>query len=291
MEKRDLIFNKMQQKEWEWMVVIALFLTGTGSGSFLLSLIPGFVLGMIVGVVLVMAGCLFLLLDLASPLASWRLIARPQSSWLSRGVIGISSFAFLAVLYIFFLLQSQGWAILGLPWSSGPSWLIVLGILSGLGSFFVTFYPGFLLGNMRSMSFWNTALLPVIFLTSSLIGGFGVLYLLPLNWDGLPWLPSFKSFGAGLVVFELILLLGLIWLSSPGAARDSVHLMTRGSLRFQFFIGLLGLGIFVPLVLLGLVSLGVHIDYLLLIEGVLHLTGVFFLRYIIVRAAVQVSPR
>jgi len=291
MEKRDLIFKKMQQKEWEWMVIIALFLTGTGSGSFLLSLIPGFVLGMIVGVVLVMAGSLFLLLDLESPLAAWRLIARPQSSWLSRGVIGISSFALLGVLYIFFLLQSSGWTSLGSPWSSGPAWLIVLGILAGLGSFFVTFYPGFLLGNMRSMSFWNTALLPVIFLTSSLIGGFGILYLLPLNWGGLPWLPYFKSLGAGLVAFEVILLLGLIWLSSSGAARDSVYLLTRGSLRFQFFIGLLGLGIFVPLALLGLVSLGVHVDYLLLIEGVLHLTGVFFLRYIIVMAAVQVSPR
>ena len=291
MERRELIFNKMQQKEWQWMVIVALFLTGTGSGSFLLASIPGFVLGMIVGVVLVMAGSLFLLLDLASPLAAWRLIARPQSSWVSRGVIGISSYALLGALYIFFLLQSQGWASLGAPWSSGPSWLIVLGILAGLGSFFVTTYPGFLLGNMRSMSFWNTALLPVIFLTSSLIGGFGVLYLLPLNWQGLPWLPYFKNFGAGLVVFELILLLGLIWLSSPGAARDSVNLLTRGSLRFQFFFGLLGLGIFVPLALLGLVSLGVRVDFLMLIEGLLHLTGVFFLRYIIVRAAVQVSPR
>ena len=70
----------------------------------------------------------------------------------------------------------------------------------------------------------------------------------------------------------------------------SYDLLTHGSLRYHFLIGLIGLGIIVPLVLLGLLSLGMGMAYLMLIEGILHLSGVFFLRYVIVRAAVQAPP-
>ncbi len=291
MEAREFVLKQRQQEEWRGLVIVALFLTGTGSGLFLLSLFPGFVPGLVLGVVLVLAGSLFLFLDLSRRLAAWRLICRPQSSWVSRGVIGISCFAGFGFFHTLFLaLQPNGWSSLGAPWAQGPGWMVVLGILAGLAAFFVAVYPGFLLGNMRSITFWNSAYIPALFLTSSLIGGFGVLYLLPFNWQGLPWLPFLKSVGAGVVIFELILLLGLIWLSHPGTTRDSVNLLTHGSLRYHFLIGLIGLGLIVPLVLLGLLSLGMGVAYLMVIEGILHLSGVFFLRYVIVRAAVHAPP-
>lgn len=167
--------------------------------------------------------------------------------------------------------------------------MMALGFLAGVFALFVAAYPGFLLGNMRSISFWNSAYIPALFLVSSLLGGFGLLYLLPLDWQGLPWLPFIKNIGLVLVVFEFILLLGLTMLTLPGATGDSVSLLTRGSLRFQFFVGLLGLGLIVPLVLLGLVSLGVGVVSFLLIEGVLHLIGVFFLRYLVIGAATHIS--
>jgi len=163
--------------------------------------------------------------------------------------------------------------------------MMALGFLAGIAALFVATYPGFLLGNMRSISFWNSAYIPALFLVSAMLGGFGVLYLLPLDWQGLPWLPFIKNIGLVLVILELILVLSLTWMTLPGATGESVSLLTRGSLRFQFFVGLLGLGLVVPLVLLGLVSLGVGVVSFLLLEGVLHLTGVFFLRYIIISAA------
>lgn len=289
MEERDFVLGTWQQKEWKWMVIVALFLTGTGSGLFLLALTAGFVLGMTVGLVLVLAGSLFLFLDLTRPQAAWRLLAKPQKSWVSRGVVGISCFAVLSFVYILSLVSAQGWSSLGAPWASGPFWMMALGFLAGVAALFVATYPGFLLGNMRSISFWNSAYIPSLFLSSAMLGGFGVLYLLPLNWQGLPWLPFMKNIGLVLVVFELILLTGLTWLTLPGATRDSVSLLTEGSLRFQFFIGLLGLGLILPLILLGLVSIGVGIASFLLIEGVLHLIGVFLLRYLIIRAATHVS--
>ncbi len=290
MEAREFVLGERRQQEWGALVITALFLTGTGSGLFLLALPAGFALGMAVGVVLVMSGSLCLLLDLSRRLAAWRMIARPQSSWVSRGVIGISSFVVLGFFYIAFLVQEpHGWSSLGAPWVGGPGWMMGWGFLAGLAALFVAAYPGFVLGSMRSITFWNSAYVPALFLVSALLGGFGVLYLLPLDWQGLAWLPFIKNIGLVLVIFELILILGLTWLALPGACRDSVNLLTQGSLRYHFFIGLLGLGIILPLVLLGLVSLGVGVLSFLLIEGVLHIIGVFFLRYIILSAGVHGS--
>jgi len=284
METRDFILGTWQQQEWKWMVVVALFFTGIGSGLFLLALTAGFVLGMVVGLIFVLAGSLFLFLDLTRPQAAWRLIAKPQKSWISRGVVGISCFAILSFVYILSLISKQnGWSSLGAPWVSGPSWMMALGFLAGIAALFVATYPGSLLGNMRAISLWNSTYIPALFLSSAMLGGFGVLYLLPLDWQGLPWLPFIKNIGLALVVFELILLLAaLTWLTLPGATRDSVSRLSQGSLRFQFFIGLMCLGLILLLAILGLVSIGVGIVLLYLIE-------VFLLRYLIIRAATHVS--
>lgn len=291
MEKREFSVGIRQQQEWQLLIIIALFLTGSGAGLFFLSLLPGFVLGMVLGVVSVMVGCLFLLADLTRPQAAWRLISRPQSSWMSRGVIGISSFAILALFYIFLLVsEPNGWASLGRPWSGGSAAMTALGMLVGFGALFVCSYPGFLLGTMRSISFWNGAYLPALFLVSALLGGFGVLYLLPLNWEALPGLNSLPMLGLGLVIFELLLLLGLVWLAQSESIRRSVLLLTKGELRFQFFIGVIGIGLLAPLFIMGLIAAGGSAPSLPFLEGLLHLLGVFFLRYVILRAGVQISP-
>ena len=291
MEKREFSVGIRQQQEWKLLIIVALFLTGSGAGLFFFALIIGFLLGMVLGVLSIMAGCLFLLADLHRPQAAWRLISRPQSSWMSRGVIGISSFTVLAFFYMVFLANDlNGWASLGMPWAGGSVLMKALGMVVGLGALFVSCYPGFLLGDIRPIPFWNGAYLPALFLVSSLLGGLGILYLLPLNWEGLPWLSFLPNAGIVLVIFELLLFLGLILMSHPDTTRQSVLLLTHGSLRFHFLVGVLGAGLIAPLVIIGLVSVGVGIASYLLLEGVLHLIGVFFLRYIVLRAGIQASP-
>jgi formate-dependent nitrite reductase membrane component NrfD len=89
METREFILGTRQQREWRWLVIVGLFLTGIGAGLFLLALIPGFVLGMVLGVSLVLMGGLFLFATLSRRRAVLYLFARPQSFWMSRGTIGI----------------------------------------------------------------------------------------------------------------------------------------------------------------------------------------------------------
>ena len=89
METRKFILGTRQQREWRWLVIFALFFNGIGAGLFLIALIPGLVVGMVVGVILLLAGSLFLLADLSCRRAAWRLVAPPQSSWMSRDTIGV----------------------------------------------------------------------------------------------------------------------------------------------------------------------------------------------------------
>lgn len=290
MEPREFSLGTRQQLEWRWLVILALFLTGSGAGLFFLSLIPGYIPGMSLGVVLVVAGAFFLFGDLSRKKAVFYLLARPQSSWMSRGVIGISAFAILGLFYILLLANNTGWTTLGAPWTGGSAGMIVFGIIVAIAALFVGAYPGFLIGNMRPVSFWNGAYLPSLFLTSALLGGFGLLYLLPLNWQGLSWLHYLPEAGIGLIIFELLLLLGLVWLPQAGTTGESVGLLTRGPLRVQFYGGLLTLGLIVPLIIAGIVSIVTGMAYLMVIEGFLHLFGVFTLRYLILRAGVQGSP-
>ncbi len=292
MTAREFIVGTRQQQEWGWKVIVDLFLSGVGATLFLIALILGFVLGMVVGGGLVLAGTLFLLADLHRRRAAWRLVSHPQGSWMTRGTIGISSFAVLAFVHIVYLtLQPNGWTSLGAPWVAGPIWVMVLGIIAGIAALFVVSYTGFLLGSMRAIPLWNSAYIPALFLVSAFLGGLGAIYLLPLNWNGLPWSPALlQNFGIVFVVFELFLLLALIWLANTETIRESVRLLTHGSLRLHFFVGMLGLGLIIPLVVLVLTSVGVGTAWLLPVAGVFLLLGMFFSRYTIVKAGIYVPP-
>lgn len=293
MAVREFIVATRRQEEWGWRVILGLFFSGTGAGSFLIALLLGAVSRMAVGVGLVLLGGCFLLWDLSRPLKAWRVFWRPQSSWISRGILGILSLVLLGLAHIANLSsQPQAWTSLGAPWAGGPSWAVVLGLVAGAAALFVASYPGFLLAGMRPVALWNSAYIPILFLISSLISGLGDTYLLPLEWgDGSRGLPVFlQNFGLGLVVLGFLLFLSLILLAYPEGARESVRLLSHGSLRIHFYGGVLGLGLIVPLVLLILVFVGAGPTSLIFPAGVLLLLGMLLLRYIIVKVGIQVSP-
>ncbi|MFC1817096.1 NrfD/PsrC family molybdoenzyme membrane anchor subunit [Thermodesulfobacteriota bacterium] len=293
METREFIVGARQQREWGWLIILDFFAAGTGAGSFFIALILGFLPGMVLGGGLVLLGGLILIADLTRRQPAWRVFARPQSSWVSRGAIGISCLAVLAFIHIVYLaIQPNSRASLGAPWVTGPTWMIVLGIVSGVAALFVAAYPGFLLGSMRSIPFWKGAYTPALFLVSSLLSGLGIIYLFPSGWMALPWSLDFlQSFGIGLVVLGLFMLLSLFLVAHPDTTTgESVRLITHGSFRFHFLIGVLGVGLIVPLIILSLVSVGAGTVSLLPLAGVLLLCGLFLLRYIIVRGGIHVSP-
>ncbi len=293
METREFIVGARQQQEWGWLIILDFFVAGTGAGSFFIALILGFLPGMVLGGILVLLGGLILIADLSRRQPAWRVFARPQNSWVSRGSIGIACFAVLAFIHIVSLaVQPSTRTSLGVPWVAGPTWMMVWGVLSGIAALFVAAYPGFLLGSMRSIPFWKGAYTPALFLVSALLSGLGLIYLFPSGWMALSWSLAFlQSIGIGLVVLGLFMLLSLFLVTQPDTTTgESVRLITHGSFRFHFLIGVLGVGLILPLIILSLVSVGIGPVSLLPLAGVLLLCGLFLLRYIIVRGGIHVSP-
>jgi len=293
MEKREFIIEKSPQKEWGWLIILALFFTGSGAGAVFFALILGSVTRMLMGVILVFVGALFLLADLSRPLSGWRVILRPQSSWVSRGALGILIFFVLSILHIVSLFLHQGgWTSLSdAPWTTGPAWLIILGVFAGTTALFVAAYPGFLLGSMRAIPFWHSAIFPVLFMISGLLCGLGEIYLMPLPWEKQTWgMALVKNLSVGLVILGFILLLSLILTVRPETTRESVKLLTKGLLRAQFIAGVICGGVIGPLIILVLVFGGVVGTSLLPIAGILLTFGMLLFRYSMLRAGIYTTP-
>ncbi len=139
---------------------------------------------------------------------------------------------------------------------------------------------------MRPIALWNTAYLPALFLVSALVSGLGDIYLVPSNGT-----PAFlQNLSIGVIVLGFFLFLSLVLLVHPQTTGESIKLMTAGPLRLHYFLGVLTIGLVIPLVLLALVFGGVAATWLLSIAAVLLLVGMFTLRYIILKAGIIASP-
>lgn len=292
MEKREFVVGRRPQKEWGWMIVLALFFTGSGAGSFLFSLILGSAPRMLIGIILVFVGTLFLLADLSRPLSAWRVILRPRTAWISRGALGIIGFFVFSILHMIALIVlPEGWTSLGLPWTTGPAWAMVLGVIAGAAALFVAAYPGFLLSSSRPIPFWNTPYLPVLFLISGLLCGLGEIYLIPPESAGQTGgLTVLKNLSMGLIIFGFFLFLSMFLLVQPETTQESVSLLSRGSLRKHYLVGVMGIGVIVPLILLALVFEGSVSASLLTFAGICLLLGMLLLRYSILKAGIYTTP-
>lgn len=265
------------QQEWSWLLAIDLFLGGLGGGLFLLFLafrLPPFI--GLVSLGLVILGGIVLLLELGHPLRAWRAIARPQTSWISRGVLFVSVFILSAGLYIApaLVANSGSGENLGAPW---------LGYLASLCALFITLYPGFVLSASRSIPFWDTALLPVLFFTHSVMGASGII-LLSSRFRFFDGLRQIETLAITLMLVNIVLIsIYLLAKARAGAAaRESVRLLNRASLGWTFRIGVLLVGLVVPLLMVAGVPSTAPL------AGVLILAGGLLFRYCMLKAGVYV---
>lgn len=238
------------QRYWDTPMANAFFFGELGAGLFLVSLLLGFVPGMLAG--LLITGILktyFHLSHMGVPGKSWRAILRPDRSWISRGLLGIvflMGFGGLHTLNSWFDLQ-------------GAWGLTVLGglvkLLAVAAALLVMTYQGFAMSHSTAIALWSTGLMPVSSLVYAATGG--VTLALAAGWDS-PALagsrPLIVNTALVLLVVIAVVLLSLLHAAhhgSPGG-RKSVELLTR-SLYAKWFYGLVwGAGIILPAVLLAL---------------------------------------
>ncbi|AET34036.1 NrfD/PsrC family molybdoenzyme membrane anchor subunit [Pyrobaculum ferrireducens] len=156
--------------------------------------------------------------------------------------------------------------------------LVVVGVL-------ITIYSGFLIAAAPGIPFWNTALIPVLWLLSASVCALALVELLLHHGDVTR---QVVRMGVALESAELIAVMALINLALYGgstAARLSAQALAYGSLAAAFWGGLVGLGVVIPLAI-GIVSMKRQSRALTAAAAVLALIGALLLRILVLQAGV-----
>jgi formate-dependent nitrite reductase membrane component NrfD len=273
----------------------------------------------LLGFMLLNLGMLALLLDLAHPLYVWAIYItfQPLSpmSWGSWVLLAV--YAILLVSALVRLPESWPWLGERVPllkrasdWFTGSParmrWLGTINIAFGIA---VGIYTGILLNTMVARPLWNTSVLPLLFLVSglsaaaaamhlasrvfpgrpaprSLIGGAFAAMTQPLG----PQPPEKRTVDAliradvTLLVVELVLIALLLMslATSTLSQIEAVSLLLSGKFGLVFWVGVIAVGILVPVVLQAL-ELSHRIPHTV-IPAVLVLVGGFALRWVLVNA-------
>lgn len=265
----EFIMSLPTASHWNWKVAFYLYGAGTSAGLIFLELVlrgldvvdeRTALWGMWIGLALALAS-LAMLFDHLGPGARWGFIyvfKRPRTSWIARGAIIVTVLVFLRIMV---LIQSLP-GFEGLPWSEGSvSGLFLRGAVLLFALAFMA-YSGLVLSSWNSIPFWNTPLLPILYVAYSYLGGMAALPIIVRAIDGEQGLeevgtifwPALLSL---LVINGFVLLLYLWGMSSATVpARESVRRLVRGQYRLGFWIGIVGIGLLLPTVVVVPVVIG-----------------------------------
>lgn len=280
--KRPFVFG--------WKIIAYLFLAGVGGGAasvgatfHLISPESEEVIlaGLILGAPLVLIGSLLLLSDLGRPRIAYRAISKPDKAWISRGT-------FILTLFIIFGAIQFGTYLWPFQWlKEHPTLHVVLNTIHGIFGVLTLIYTGFLFDTTRSIPFWSTPILPLLFLVSGLSTGLLAILLTLLvsgssNPQGITLLTQFDAL---VILFEaLIIFLYLHGMHEVTAARASAQRLLKGDLSIPFWIGVILIGLFIPF----LFEMMWREKFLaMVVASLCGLMGGVYIRYVIVSGAVK----
>lgn len=232
-----------KQVQWGWPAVANFFLGGAGAGFYILSFITKALdagssalsdpvsLG-ILAPILVALGFVALSIEAGRPSRGLYLFHHLRRAWISRETLFCGFFVVAVVLNQFF---------------NHPG-LRVIALTAALG-FMVS--QGFIVYGARSVTAWNVPIMPLLFFTSSLVSGHG-LVLVSAAFGKLPMVHALAIIGLTCVVINLaVWLLYLLWTHD-----DAFQMSTREFRRPTSLIIIVGVGHFAPLILLSMLLIG-----------------------------------
>jgi formate-dependent nitrite reductase membrane component NrfD len=245
-------------------IVWYLFLAGAGSGAYVIASIFSYIGGrtqiesvreyreitrggFYLGPLLVMLGAVFLVFDLGSPEKAYRLFLSAKFTYLTFGSWAVLLFCLFSTALA--LLRSRADFV-------RPSRLVfkTLELFALLFAIGIMVYTGMFISSMPSVPFLNTPLVIVLLVISSLATGSALITLYGFfnqqrksMFFGLKIIPRIDL---ALILLEVLILGALVVIKyfEGGVAYKSVHVMLFGNEFLLFWIGVIFLGVLVPLI-------------------------------------------
>jgi polysulfide reductase chain C len=317
----------LAEHHWGWLIAIYLFLGGMGAGSFVVASIfelsgirykydfcPTSLAGAGVCGPLILIGTVLLVLDLGAGLREpWRipLMFLNFSSVMTWGIWILS--LFLPICFVYFALELMhvqpgilAWVRNKqnrlprrlqlvpetLPYRRIKRLVCSVGIVFALGT---ALYTGILLAVVQAIPFWNSPVLPVLFLVSAISTGMGLTFDLaatmavPDLHERYGKMPIVHMSLIGLEV-ALIALLMLLALGRGGEAAESAKLILVGSQSVIFWVMVIGLGMVYPFTVHAYAyARHKHGFVASILAGAGIVVAGLFVRYLVVAAAIPLT--
>jgi formate-dependent nitrite reductase membrane component NrfD len=256
------------------LIAFALFFGGIAGGLYLVSLYFDSLLGMFIAWLLAMVTGLTDMAHLSKRTRFWRMLLKPNTSWISRGFI-----------FIWLFLGAAAIQLAVSYWAGGGAAETFFKVVGGIMAFGVAIYSGFVVGYVGAIKLWNSAIIPILFVVAGITGGLALLMVVSvgeyfLSWDvaiALRWV---------LIAYAVCSAIYL-WVATyeSTAARDSAMRILRGSVASVFWPLVVLIGIIVPIIML-FTSDAIAV---FVISGIFIIIGGVALRYCILKAGVY-SP-
>ena len=291
---------------WGWPIAFYLFLAGLSAGASIVAVLISnkfgkdnyyFKAAALIAPVAIILGLALLVLDLGKPLSFyWILLLYNFDSVMSIGVALLLVYTPLSVIYAIGAFKNEI-ASLKISLFDALTNLVsklsgLLGVLLFILGIGVGAYTGFLLSAAHKIALWNTPVLPLLFLVSGLscAGAFTLLLgvLKDEKREQNQTVHFLLKFDFLAIVAEFLLIVALFMVvkgASASGAQSVANALSANSLGLMFYIGVIGLGMAVPIIL-DLSVLKVH-DFkreFAVLNAILVICGVFLLRYYIVYA-------
>jgi formate-dependent nitrite reductase membrane component NrfD len=264
--------------------------TSLGAGLYLVSLFFSNWWGMAIAWFIIMFLKIPLhLIYFGKPWRFWRTIipftSTWKTSWFTRGI----NFNIYFGTIVFFQLIVGYVSIYVYPGTVWGTWDMALRVPGGVFAFLVGIYSGFIMSYCKSVPFWNTAMVPLILIFAGVADGFALMLALGLADASV----SISAVELGIRIIltaNIIMIAAYIWNATyqSKTARYSAMLLLKGRLSIPFWLGVVVLGMVIPLA----ISVSSIFTYesskgLLITAIVFHTIGTVALKYILLKAGVH----
>lgn len=298
MVTHEWMVKPMQQTDWIQREGLLIWLTevfgSLGTGLYLVSIFVGNLWGALLGWLIVMAIKLPIhLLYLGRPTRFWR--ALPpftkawRTSWIARGfffTVLFAGFGLIQMAIGYIILQNGQSSGIGMETLVGLD--IVFRVLGGLTAILTAIYTGFMLSFLKSVPFWNTGLLPIVIMNAGIADGLALLIGVGLYTGGVDII-TLEAVTRILLLVNILLIATYLLNASyrSDTAKLSSKRLLAGEVALPFWLGVVILGILVPLVISLAGYFVGEVSHTVLIGAIIaHTVGAFALKYCILKVGI-----